>query len=91
MEFGVGAGAGDVAGVEDFVAGGEGGDFFADGLDGSCGVEAENAGGWEVCFAEEFADFGIDGVDGDGVDADEDFVGCGDGGGCIELDDGIDG
>jgi len=76
LGLGVGAMADRAAGVEDLVAGLETLDFGADGFDDTRAVEADDLGEgggagvvvWVVVVGAG-ADFGVDGVDGAGLDS----------------------
>ena len=85
MEFAVGAGADDGAGVEDFVAGLEERDFGADGFDNAGAIEAENFG-LRLGALGAHAHLGVDGIDGDGADGDEQIARAGSGLGEFEVE-----
>ena len=83
LEFGVAAGAGDVAGVVHLVAGAEQGDVAAGGLDDARGVPAEDPRG-AVVFLARLALLVVDRVDGDRLDPDPHIARAGDGIGQVE-------
>ncbi len=88
MEFAVGAGTEDGAGVEDFVAGLEESDVGADGLDDAGAIEAENLGLLRGSLSAH-ADLGVDGIDRNGADGDEQVARAGGGRGEFEVEEGI--